>query len=533
MGVNYPASVDTFPVPTLPESTSLSSAGTANRAHTDHHRDLGTGLTAVMTNAALKTHGHTGADGTAKLLQVNTHQSADTDTAGGIHHTMGLGHEQAARGDHTHDYNSLPNIPFVIRTSTTRPGAPIQGMVVFETDTHVWRQWDLFANNQVVDGINSTIGFNAVNANDPGTGWDVWYESGDTTHGKMATPDGAHLSWTDQGDDANRAIARRTDPADAVTQTDDQIITWKIGDQVIEYPSILTWDGASNDAYFRMSSDRSKYLHLEAGTDYFRLWYTTTGPANEKELGTIKNVNTQLADTVWQGVLKDYTFTLYRQGGLVGTIVDLKQLSAKGASNRGWAVGMSAGDRVLPWFQQTTPGNVDWIQIQDVRHYTSVNRWSLLPVGALPICRLRQTTRQQLVPNGSIVEWDAEVEDNFDYWSATSKTEVRIREPGVYQIEAALQWEQNDIITDTGIIVLCINGVETSIRNQMPMRGNIFIPGFSQTLAVHGKLRFNIDDILTVKVKYVPPQGFLGWFWTLFDGPNKIQSRLDLHFVAN
>src|SRR6478736_9110777 len=113
MGITYPAGVDTFPVPSLPETTSLSSAGTANRAHTDHHRDLGLGLNAVMANAALKTHAHTGSDGTPKLAQSTTHESPDTDTTSGIHHTLGTGANQAARGNHLHDYNTLFNIPYV------------------------------------------------------------------------------------------------------------------------------------------------------------------------------------------------------------------------------------------------------------------------------------------------------------------------------------------------------------------------------------------------------------------------------------
>lgn len=315
MGISYPASVDTFPVPTLPEDTSLSSAGTANRAHTDHHRDLGLGITAVMTSAALKTHLHAGTvgDPTGKLLQANTHQSPDTDASTtALHHTVGPGANQAAAGNHTHDYNgpSILNKPFLLCTSSTRPVSPYAGLHIFETDTSRLRVW------------------------------------------------------------------------------------------------------------------------------------ATIAPA------------------------------------------------------------------VSP-------------------------SWRLMPGSPnLPIVRLRQNVVQQLAASGTIVEWDEKIEDSFgNAWSSGAKTNVVIPETGLYQIESGLQWDSGRV-PDVGHLILCINGVETNIRKQQALRGNTFVPSFSQTLAVEGKLRFVAGDILTVKVKHVSPSGFIGFLLSFIDGPEKIKSRLDLVYVG-
>lgn len=144
MPTNYPGGVDSFHEPSQPEVTSLSQVGgqaTPGRNHVEHHRDLGDAVEALQTHAAQRTHDHSGSgsDPTrgVKLAQANTHQSADTDTATtAIHHTLGKGANQAAAGNHTHDYNdgTILNAPFIRCTSTTRP-SPTDGLIIYETDT--------------------------------------------------------------------------------------------------------------------------------------------------------------------------------------------------------------------------------------------------------------------------------------------------------------------------------------------------------------------------------------------------------------
>lgn len=144
MGIVYPDDFDFFNVPTLPEETSLSSAGTALRNHTELHNDINLAVMALQSNAALKTHDHSGVDGIGhgpKLSQANTHQNADTDTSPtALHHTLGAGANQAAPGNHTHA--ELPQ-NYRICTSSTRP-TPFPGLMIFETDTNIVRVWAVY-----------------------------------------------------------------------------------------------------------------------------------------------------------------------------------------------------------------------------------------------------------------------------------------------------------------------------------------------------------------------------------------------------
>jgi hypothetical protein len=265
----------------------------------------------VMTNAALKSHSHSGGADSPKLAQVVTHESPDTDTATGIHHTIGTGANQAAAGNHIHDYNSdrITNKPYALCTSTTRPPSPYTGLHCFEIDTNRERIW-------------------------------------------CQLPDASDPSW------------------------------------------------------------------------------------------------------------------------------------------------------------RLTPGSP-----------------------SKPVCRLRQDVAQQLASSGTIIEWDSEVEDNFGYWTNTAKTNVVVKEAGLYQIEAAIQWDASRV-PDEAHLVLCINGQETTVRKSMWLRGNTFVPQFSQTVAVTGKLRFGPNDILTVKVSYKQPGGFIGFLLSFIDGTSKVKSRLDLAFIG-
>ena len=149
MAINYPGSppgsgIDTFTVPSNPEGTPLGEAGTGTRDLVQSVQDIGAATTALEQNAALLTHDHSG-NGTsvatgAKLSQVNTHQSPDTDSATtALHHTLGTGANQAAPGNHVHTYAQIQNTPYIICTSLTHPSSPFPGMTIFETDTNFAR----------------------------------------------------------------------------------------------------------------------------------------------------------------------------------------------------------------------------------------------------------------------------------------------------------------------------------------------------------------------------------------------------------
>jgi hypothetical protein len=160
MGISYPGtppgtgfdtgtSTTAFSVPSEPEGTPLSESGTSNRDHPQLHEDINLAVMALETHASQFTHDHSGDTTTpqavihgAKLVQANTHQSADTDTATtAIHHTLGTGAFQAAAGNHNHEYASLLHPPYIICTSLTHPLSPFPGMQIFETDTNFLRIW--------------------------------------------------------------------------------------------------------------------------------------------------------------------------------------------------------------------------------------------------------------------------------------------------------------------------------------------------------------------------------------------------------
>ena len=148
MPTNYPDGLDNFTEPSDPENTPLSSAGSGTRNHTESHVDMGDAIEALQRHASKTTHKHTGTDDSEKLDQANTHEDADTDSGpSAIHHTLGRGANQAAPGNHTHDYENpgdILNVPMLICTTTTRPQDPYPGLVIYERDTNTMRAWGTF-----------------------------------------------------------------------------------------------------------------------------------------------------------------------------------------------------------------------------------------------------------------------------------------------------------------------------------------------------------------------------------------------------
>ncbi len=532
MAINYPGSLDSFNEPSLPEYTSLSSAGDGTRAHVEHHHDLGQAVVALETYAAQRTHDHSGDDTDttkgSKLAQANTHESADTDAGEeSIHHTLGTGQYQAAAGNHNHDYNDLINIPWKTCTASTRPANPTLGMLIYETDTNRVRVWATFAGNNAVSGLDAIDNFNRSDSTDLGADWDLTYSLDPGANGRLATPDGATASWVDGGSQTHRVIARRTKLADRYTETDDQIITWKTGSTVIEAELPLT-EGAINDAYLRMSSDLASYIRIRVGYDYLKVFYSVGGWEAESHLGTLDGVDTNIANCEWRATIEDRTITLYRNGERLGEVIDTRQVTVKGANNRGWGFGMEAGARGLG---QTTPANIDWIRIQDLPYYDSISRWSLLPMGSLPACRLRQTTSQKLNNTGTILEWGEVVEDSFGFFNFSAPTAITITEPGLYNISAAVQWD-DQYVPDVASAVLLINGQETSIRESRFLRGDGYAPGFSQTLSVTGSLRLAVGDVLSLKAYYTASSGILNNIFSWFDPASRVLSRFDMTYTG-
>lgn len=542
MAISYPEGFDTFSEPDMPEETPLSGAGSGSRNHVQHHKDLGDAVEALQRNVSLLSHDHSGGAGdldTSKLIQANTHEEADTDTGlTSIHHTLGTGEYQAAPGNHVHDYDSgtILNKPLVRCLSTNRPANPTLGLQIYETDTNRVRVWAQFTGSNIANtGVYSGDDFERSNSNDMGPDWEQTYViAGD--HGILATPDGHNLAWIDQGDDPGRCIARRIKPSDATTSTDDQIIVWQLGGTIGEqlFPWLNT--PATNDMYFRMSADGQSYLraaftYSEWGQGSVVIYGTKTGPAGEVRIGSLA-ANTRQAWSYWTGELIGSTLSIYNGSNFIGKVTDANSVTNRGANYRGWGVGMSAGDKVLPLNQQVTPSNVASVIIKDATYYTGSPLWQILPVGAIPTCRLRQSTAQKLNSTGSVIEWQEELDDNFNFFNATaSKTDIVIKEPGLYHVDAAIQWDPQ-VVPDVATAVLAINGTDTSFRQQQFMRGNLFSPGFSQTLSVSGKVRFAQNDILNLKASFQASGSIINQIFSWFDSSSRVQSRIEVFFLG-
>lgn len=557
MSTNYPGGSDTFNEPSQPEGTPLSQGGNQpapSRNHYEHHRDLGDAVEALQTYAAVRSHDHSGTSSDrlkgGKLQQANTHEGADTDSSvTAIHHTLGTGANQAAAGDHNHEYATLLHVPWHRCTSATRPTGVVPGTMIYETDTNRTRVWAQFnASNVTITGINSTDTFNRTDLNSLGSGWQQVYTPG--SYGKMGT-NGNQCVWTDSGNDPARCVARRINPADATTNTDNQIITWRFE---TDLEIVLPFSGgtiASNDMYFRMSTDGNSYLRLtytydQWGRGRVTLYATKTGPGGEQELGALATAATAAADVYWVATLIENRLTVSSGPTIEGATFDHGQLtipngvSNKGASYRGWGIGMVAGNRnqLAGLVEgQVTPAELSMVNIKDVTYQTGQEIWQLLPVANVPTVRLAQDKNQSIDPSGSLIEWNTELEDNFGYFSTANSTTINVADAGLYQFHLGIQWGVS-FIPETAVVVVCVNGVESILRkSQVQIRPGIFsglnngTPDMSPTMAFSGHLRLASGDKITVKCRYGA-----GTFTTLlntyFDANSKVKSRMEMRFLG-
>lgn len=547
MAINYPSGTDTFPVPTLPEATSLSSAGTGTRDHTEHHQDLGLAVVALESNAAKKTHDHSG-DGTdpskgVKLLQANTHQTADTDTdPTGIHHTLGISANQAAAGNHAHDYTSASifNKPLVICTSTTRPPSPLIGELIFETDTNAMRVWTNQTGALANVGIFGEDDFERTSSTDLGSAlWSQTYTLG-TGHGTLATPDGHAAGWIVGGTVDNRSIARRIKPADAITQTDDQQITITTGNTAFDRAADPYKASADFglDIYLRMSVDGLSYIRVAINSlmapEVFKLpgirvYATAGGPADEILLGSISTDRAVFAAQIWKATVVGRIVSLYNNNGLLGTVVDSDHLSNTGTSYRGWGIGMNV------WGYgsgQYAPSTIVDATVQDVVFYTDTHKWAMLSAAAYPVVRLAQNAAQNILSGsgGGILEWQRELEDNFNFFNpAGSTTDIQIKESGLYSIEFSAPWPfvSTPDQWGTAVVGLEVNGLATEYQslNNVPTRGSISAPFNTNLKAI---IRLAEGDVVRVRAKH---DADLSIFLFYKDGPNPINSRFDLVYL--
>jgi hypothetical protein len=552
VAINYPTALDTFNVPSLPQSTTLSGAGTSTRNHTQNHQDMGLAIMALQVNASPLAHDHSGTDGagiwpTNKLKQVNTHQNADTDTAyAALHHTLGSGVYQAAPGNHAHDYTgpSIFNKPMMICTSTTRPPDPTLGQLIFETDTGCFRSWAQFQPNNVINlGITGTDNFARVStANLNTTLWSQTYYTmdnngntlaagGSPSGGILATPNIGYASWISGTNTGLRCIARRVNPADAVTNTDQQVLEMDGGNISLELNPGET--SPSNDGFLRMSADGQSYVRFAVATWGIQIFYTTTGPLHEQFLGQVGGVPTLGTHENWTFKAIGRTFMVYLGGNFLGAVVDSANVTNLGSSYRGWGFGVSAnfGGSIIGG--QAFPGNIQKVSIADQPYYTSGLIWQLLPIGAMPNIRAEAHFRQVVVSGdiGGIVGFDTLIEDWFFnpfMQIDESQTDITIQETGHYDVHSSICWDALYNAFDQATVSITVNGLDIGRKVRSFMRGNGFNPGFSQTQEINFRYYFVQGDVLRVNARHNAP--IPQWLY-FFDGsPERQMCSVDVAF---
>jgi hypothetical protein len=176
-----------------------------------------------------------------------------------------------------------------------------------------------------------------------------------------------------------------------------------------------------------------------------------------------------------------------------------------------------------------------------VRIWSTINTvtaWHLAPMLAVPVVRLEQTVSQNLRQGGTLIQWDSILEDNNHFTSPGSLTDIVIQDAGLYHIDAAIQWSSNQS-PDTCFMVVTLNGAETTLRENRFMRGDVYIPGFSQTLSASGKYRFNAGDIVRLKVDYTVSAGLVNLIDTFIEHIlgqatySKITSHIEMSFISS
>lgn len=160
--------------------------------------------------------------------------------------------------------------------------------------------------------------------------------------------------------------------------------------------------------------------------------------------------------------------------------------------------------------------------------------WLLVPVGRVPVVRLRQSSNQNISSGGTLLQWNEKEEDTFSWIAGTTTTTVTVGEPGLYHFEAAIQWNPN-YVPENATALITVNNVDTDLRNtayQKQGLGILFPAGFVQTLPLSGNLRLAAGSVIALKCSYTAPGSILGFISSFFDSPSKVKSRLDITFVA-
>lgn len=159
--------------------------------------------------------------------------------------------------------------------------------------------------------------------------------------------------------------------------------------------------------------------------------------------------------------------------------------------------------------------------------------WQVIPFLQVPTVQLQQTTPQTLGSSEDWIHllWDDVVNDTANFFnSAVDATQLIVENAGLYATNLAVQFDP-DIAPNVASVAMFVNGALSSIQSNVFLRGENYVPGFSQTISAQGPIRLDSGDVLSGAVSYVASQG-LGVVNTFVDETNNLLSRIGLTFLG-
>lgn len=391
-------------------------------------------------------------------------------------------------------------------------------------------------NNNAFSG--AAIGFNMVVASATlGAGYSQAYVTGSSpVNGSLATPTSGVAQWIVGQNIASRCIAVPLTSGDIHTLSNDQDFQFTTGTPM---PNVATGWGQTPtvDIYARRSDDGQSYVRLALGSPGAWLFYTTSGPDNEIQLG-FSATGTGTPNIAWEFKVVNDTFILYRGSIQVMSIVDEQNLTEVGSGYRGWAWGMSSVQAQISSNGQIPPCTVTSLSVNDLPIYTTTQIWQLLNTGAIPRVRAETHVGQQIAVN-TIVDafFDTILEDAWNCFGRGSisnqttiaqTTDVVLPESGHYTVSASVPWDPTYYGFDHAQLGFTVNGQDIGRNTLQFLRGNGYAPGFAQTLNVSTELQFAAGDVLRVVVSH--NANSTSWLYYNGVSPNKQCVWLDLKF---
>ena len=206
---------------------------------------------------------------------------------------------------------------------------------------------------------------------DLGPDWATTYDNA----GGTWNIDGHQTVWNASGNSTNNMLARRIQPLDTNTQTDDQRLTLVIGDTAATGNIPFATDG-ENSVIMRRSADGSSYVRGSVSPSGVRFYYVVNG--NESSLGGSTSSSTAgNPNAVLEFSAIDRTFSISLNGTQIHQVVDTTNVTAKGAGNRGWGMGARAGN--ISTGGQNKPARIASIIIEDAAREFASKAISVVP----------------------------------------------------------------------------------------------------------------------------------------------------------